>query len=166
MQGSPEARAARTSGDAAQHSTWRGPERRRPASGILRIAAVGDFHCGVGDVGAFRDIFAEANVQADVLVLAGDMTRRGELAEFKVVAGELADVKIPIVGVLGNHDYEANQVAEGSAELASRGIHLLDGDGFQGVQGSLAGAAVGGRGAVPRRVGPETEDVVVRRVTR
>jgi Icc-related predicted phosphoesterase len=132
---------------------------------VLRIAAVGDFHCGVADVGAYRDIFAEAGVQADVLVLAGDMTRRGELAEFKVVAGELADVKIPIVGVLGNHDYEANQVAEGSAELMSRGIHLLDGDpfqlleqvGFAGVKGFMGGF---GRGTLTSFGEPETKAFV------
>lgn len=144
---------------------WHGPERRRPASGILRIAAVGDFHCGVSDVGAFREIFAEAGVQADVLVLAGDMTRRGELAEFKVVAGELADVKIPVIGVLGNHDYEANQVTEGVAELMSRGIHLLDGDGFQllehvgfaGVKGFMGGF---GRGTLTSFGEPETKAFV------
>lgn len=166
MQGSPEARPVGTAvGGEAQHAAWRGPERRRPASGILRVAAVGDFHCGVGDVGAFRELFSDANVKADVLVLAGDMTRRGELAEFKVVAGELADVKIPIVGVLGNHDYEANQVAEGSAELASRGIHLLDGDGFQllehvgfaGVKGFMGGF---GRGTLTSFGEPETKAFV------
>ena len=148
-----------------QSATWRGPERRRPTSGVLRVAAVGDFHCGIGDVGLFRDTFAEANVKADVLVLAGDMTRRGELAEFKVVAGELADVKIPIVGVLGNHDYEANQVAEGAAELTSRGIHLLDGDGFQlleqvgfaGVKGYMGGF---GRGTLTAFGEPETKAFV------
>jgi Icc-related predicted phosphoesterase len=132
---------------------------------VLRVAAVGDFHCGVGDVGLFRDTFAEANVKADVLVLAGDMTRRGELAEFKVVAGELADVKIPIVGVLGNHDYESNQFVEGIAELTSRGIHMLDGDGFQllehvgfaGVKGYMGGF---GRGTLTAFGEPETKAFV------
>jgi Icc-related predicted phosphoesterase len=132
---------------------------------VLRVAAVGDFHCGVNDVGLFRDTFAEANVKADVLVLTGDMTRRGELAEFKVVAGELADVKIPVVGVLGNHDYEANQVVEGIAELTSRGIHMLDGDGFQllehvgfaGVKGFMGGF---GRGTLTAFGEPETKAFV------
>lgn len=166
MPGSPDARAAAPVGAAEPHPAgWRGPERRRPASGVLRIAAVGDFHCGVTDVGSLRELFAEANIQADVLVLAGDMTRRGELAEFKVVAGELADVKIPIVGVLGNHDYESNQVAEGSAELMSRGIHLLDGDGFQllehvgfaGVKGFMGGF---GRGTLTAFGEPATKAFV------
>jgi Icc-related predicted phosphoesterase len=132
---------------------------------VLRVAAVGDFHCGVADVGLFREIFMEASVQADVLVLAGDMTRRGDLTEFKVVAGELADVKIPVVGVLGNHDYESNQMAEGSAELMSRGIHILDGDGFQlteqvgfaGVKGFMGGF---GRGTLTSFGEPETKAFV------
>lgn len=144
---------------------WKGPERRRAASGILRIAAVGDFHCGVADVGLYRELFAEANAHADVLVLTGDMTRRGELAEFRVAAGELADVKIPIVGVLGNHDYEGEQVAEGSAELRSRGVHLLDGDafelhdqvGFAGVKGFMGGF---GRGTLTSFGEPETKAFV------
>lgn len=166
MQGSPEPRIVRAGGaSGTQTPTWRGPERRRPTSGVLRVAAVGDFHCGVNDVGLFRDTFAEANVRADVLVLTGDMTRRGELAEYKVVAGELADVKIPIVGVLGNHDYEANQVAEGVAELASHGIHILDGDGFQlldqvgfaGVKGFMGGF---GRGTLTAFGEPETKAFV------
>gem|GEM_PF-52960 len=166
MQGSPEQRTNPTaSARGGLPSAWRGPERRRPASGVLRVAAVGDFHCGIGDVGLFRDTFTEANVKADVLVLAGDMTRRGELAEFKVVAGELADVKIPVVGVLGNHDYESGQVAEGVAELTSRGIHLLDGDGFQlldqvgfaGVKGYMGGF---GRGTLTAFGEPETKAFV------
>ena len=166
MPGSPEARPTPHLAGAELHPAgWRGPERRRPASGVLRVAAVGDFHCGVADVGLFREIFMEASVQADVLVLAGDMTRRGDLTEFKVVAGELADVKIPVVGVLGNHDYESNQMAEGSAELMSRGIHILDGDGFQlteqvgfaGVKGFMGGF---GRGTLTSFGEPETKAFV------
>ncbi|HEY9516434.1 MAG TPA: metallophosphoesterase, partial [Gemmatimonadaceae bacterium] len=122
-------------------------------------------HCGVADAGVYRELFAGANSHADVLVLTGDMTRRGELAEFKVVIGELADVKIPIVGVLGNHDYESNQVVEGSAELHSRGIHLLDGDAFQlsdevgfaGVKGFMGGF---GRGTLTSFGEPETKAFV------
>ncbi|HEU0052075.1 MAG TPA: metallophosphoesterase family protein, partial [Longimicrobium sp.] len=71
---------------------------------LVRVAAVGDFHCGEEDAGKYRDLFARANHEADVLLLAGDLTRRGTPAEMKVVCGELADVKVPILAVLGNHD--------------------------------------------------------------
>jgi Icc-related predicted phosphoesterase len=121
-------------------------DRRR--AGRVRIAAVGDFHCGEGDAGAFRDLFAAANDEADVLAIAGDMTRHGWASEMRVVVGELADVKVPIVAVLGNHDHEGGQVAEVSAILRGRGVHLLGGGdtfvlnehvGFAGVKGFMGG---------------------------
>jgi Icc-related predicted phosphoesterase len=140
-----------------------GMDRRR--EGRVRIAAVGDFHCGAEDAGAYRDLFAEVNGQADVLLLTGDLTRRGEATEFKIVVGELADVKIPIVAVLGNHDYEANEVAQGVALLRARGVHLLDGDSFQlddqvgfaGVKGFMGGF---GRGTLTAFGEPETKAFV------
>ncbi|MDQ6831243.1 MAG: metallophosphoesterase [Gemmatimonadota bacterium] len=118
---------------------------RRP--GGVRIAAVGDFHCGEEDVGAYRDLFARANDEADVLVLTGDLTRRGLANEFKICVGELADVKIPVVAVLGNHDYESGLQAEGTTILRARGVHVLCGDAFQlddrigfaGVKGFMGG---------------------------
>jgi Icc-related predicted phosphoesterase len=120
-------------------------DRRR--AGIVRIAAVGDFHCGEEDVGKFRDAFARANDEADVLLLAGDLTRRGTPAEFRVVAGELADVRIPILAVLGNHDHESHEAEAGLAILRERGVHNLDGEpfeldgtiGFAGVKGFIGG---------------------------
>jgi Icc-related predicted phosphoesterase len=113
----------------------------------VRIAAVGDFHCGPDDVGVYRPLFAGVNDDADVLVLVGDLTRWGTPDEMHVAMGELADVEIPMVAVLGNHDYETGNVAECSAIIRERGIHLLDGDtfvlnervGFAGVKGFMGG---------------------------
>jgi Icc-related predicted phosphoesterase len=120
-------------------------DRRR--DGIVRIAAVGDFHCGEEDAGRFREAFARANEEADVLLLAGDLTRRGTPAEFRVVAGELADVRIPILAVLGNHDHESGEAEKGLSILRERGVHILDGEpfeldagvGFAGVKGFIGG---------------------------
>jgi Icc-related predicted phosphoesterase len=142
----------------------RAGDRRR--AGTVRLAAVGDFHCGEDDVGAYRELFAKVNDDADVLVLTGDLTRSGTPAEFKVVIGELADVKIPIVSVLGNHDYESGHVAEGSRTLRDRGIHLLCGDffqlnptvGFAGVKGFMGGF---GRGTLTPFGEPETKAFVM-----
>ena len=122
----------------------RGGERRRPS---VRIAAVGDFHCGEQDVGKYRAAFAKVNQEAEVLLLAGDLTRWGTPAEMRVAVGELADVTIPIVAVLGNHDHEADQVEEISCILRDRGVNLLDGDifelneqvGIAGVKGYMGG---------------------------
>lgn len=142
-------------------------DRRRDGARehTVRIAAVGDFHCGEGDTGAYRDLFAKSNGEADVLVLAGDLTRHGRAAEMRIVINELADVKIPIVAVLGNHDYEAGETADGIAILRSRGIHVLQGDvfeldervGFAGVKGFMGGF---GRAALTAFGEPETKAFV------
>jgi Icc-related predicted phosphoesterase len=145
-----------------------GHERRAQQprkAGSVRIAAVGDFHCGPDDVGVYRELFARVNEEAEVLVLTGDLTRWGALAEFKVVIGELADVTVPIVAVLGNHDYESGEVEEGSRMLRSRGVHLLAGDtfvlnqtvGFAGVKGFMGGF---GRGMLTPFGEPETKSFV------
>ena len=98
--------------DASTPGGWPATERRRTdrrRPKVARIAAVGDFHCGVEDSGRYRELFARANDEADVLILAGDLTRRGTPAEMRVVCGELADVKIPILAVYGNHDHEGGE---------------------------------------------------------
>lgn len=104
--------------------------QRRSSDRVARIAAVGDIHCGEDERGAFRDQFAQVNEDADILILCGDLTRRGLPAEFHTVVGELVDVKTPIAAVLGNHDHESGQAAEGEAILRGRGIHVLAGDPF------------------------------------
>ncbi|HEU4561418.1 MAG TPA: metallophosphoesterase [Longimicrobium sp.] len=119
----------------------------RQRSGVVRVAAVGDFHCGEEDAGRYREAFARVNDEADVLLLAGDLTRRGTPAEFRVVANELADVRVPVLTVLGNHDHESGEAEAGVAILRERGVHLLDGEpfeltpqvGFAGVKGFIGG---------------------------
>ena len=76
---------------------------------IVRIAAVGDVHFDASNRGPLRELFAEANHQADVLVLCGDLTTHGKVDQMRAFAEELAGVDIPKVGVLGNHDYEAGE---------------------------------------------------------
>jgi Icc-related predicted phosphoesterase len=113
----------------------------------VRLAAVGDFHCGEEDAGRYRELFAKVNDEADALLLAGDLTRRGTPGEMKVVVGELADVKIPMLAVLGNHDHESGHVSEALAILRERGVHMLDGEpyelsgevGVAGVKGFMGG---------------------------
>lgn len=114
--------------DARVHGERRRGDRRRKN---VRIAAVGDFHVGEEDAGIYRSLFARANQEADVLLLAGDLTRRGTPAEMRTAVAELAELQIPVVAVLGNHDFEAGQPDEACAILRDRGIHVLDGDAFQ-----------------------------------
>lgn len=144
----------------------RGGDRRgdgRPSK--VRVAAVGDFHCGEEDHGAYRPLFARANEEADVLLLAGDLTRWGTPAEMKVAMGELSDVEIPIVAVLGNHDYEAGHTEEICGIVREHGVHLLDGDAFElspdvgvaGVKGFMGGF---GRGTLTAFGEPEIKTFV------
>lgn len=124
-----------------------GRRREDRAGRVVRVAAVGDFHCGEKDGGMYRDLFARVNDEADVLLLAGDLTRRGIPAEVEVVVKELSDVRVPILAVLGNHDHESGNVDTVNAILRARGVHLLDEVpfelnphvGFAGVKGFMGG---------------------------
>jgi uncharacterized protein len=114
---------------------------------VVRIAAVGDIHCGEQDGGSYREHFAKVNDEADVLLLAGDLTRRGTASETEVVIRELQDVRIPILAVLGNHDHESGCPDDVRQTLRDRGVHLLeeapfelnDQVGFAGVKGFMGG---------------------------
>jgi Icc-related predicted phosphoesterase len=131
---------------------------------MVRLAAVGDLHYGRESRGALQPILsAVARLEAHVLLLCGDLTDYGHPEEAAELARELVSgVKIPIVGVLGNHDYEAGAVTEVRKTLTESGIRLLDGEtaeihgiGFAGVKGFAGGF---GRGVL----GPWGEEAVKR----
>src|SRR5207248_5084941 len=102
-----------------------------------------------------QPLFGQITESADVLILAGDLTDYGLAEEAKVLARDLTTtVKIPVVAVLGNHDYESGQVAELVKILADAGVRILDGDtfetdgvGFAGVRGFCGGFGRGELGA-------------------
>ena len=94
---------------------------------MTRIAAVGDIHVGSDSVGRVAQGLAHVNERADVLVLAGDLTRCGTAEEAALVAGELAAVTIPVVAVLGNHDFHAEEAGELVRVLEGGGVTVLDG---------------------------------------
>lgn len=100
----------------------------KEASSKLRVAAVGDLHCREDHHGRFRFFVQQVNSQADVLLLCGDLTDRGTVAEARTLAEELATLRVPCAAVLGNHDHEQRQAKEIVAELAKVGVHCLDGD--------------------------------------
>jgi Icc-related predicted phosphoesterase len=112
----------------------------------LRLAAVGDLHCTKEMAGRLRPMFAEVEGRADVLLLCGDLTDYGTPEEAHVLAKELSVVKVPILAVLGNHDYESGHAVEVAAILTEGGVRVLDGDshvigglGFAGVKGFAGG---------------------------
>jgi Icc-related predicted phosphoesterase len=94
---------------------------------VIRVAAVGDIHVGPECGGRLRPHFDEVGEHADLLLLAGDLTRCGEPAEAEVLAGELRGAGVPVIAVLGNHDLHADHGNEVVAVLERIGVHVLDG---------------------------------------
>lgn len=98
----------------------------------VRLAAVGDIHCGKTSQGAFQAFFREISEAADVLALCGDLTDYGLPEEARVLAREITTgLRIPAVAVLGNHDFESGKQAEVAQILCDAGVHMLDGDAFE-----------------------------------
>ncbi len=119
-----------------------------PPSGgrTVRVAAVADLHCTKAMQGQLQPLLAQAAAVADVLLLGGDLTDYGLPEEAHVLAKELAGVKVPLVGVLGNHDFESGKQAEVRDVLCEAGVKMLDGDacevagvGIAGVKGFAGG---------------------------
>jgi Icc-related predicted phosphoesterase len=121
----------------------------------VRLAAVGDIHCGKNGRGSLQPLFAQVAEAADVLVLCGDLTDYGLPDEARVLVREMAPLaKIPVVGVLGNHDFESGQEDEVRSILTDAGMTLLDGEsceflgiGFAGAKGFAGGFGRGTLGA-------------------
>lgn len=101
-------------------------EKQRPWRPV-RVAATGDLHARLDRPGRLRRIFLEVNDEADLLLLAGDLTDHGDPEEAEQIADELSVVRVPIVAVLGNHDHELGKAAEVTRALTRGGIRVLDG---------------------------------------
>ncbi|NUW42348.1 metallophosphoesterase [Nonomuraea rhodomycinica] len=112
----------------------------------VRIAAVGDIHLGEDVRGEYRKRLEGIEERADVLMLAGDLTRHGTLEEGRVVADELRDLPVPVVAVLGNHDYHSDLQHEIASELRDAGVTVLDDDGVVIECGGSKLGVVGGKG--------------------
>lgn len=95
----------------------------------LRIAAVGDVHLGTEARGRLRPALQTVVEQADVLLLAGDLTRHGTMEEARVVADEFGGLPVPVLAVLGNHDYHSDAQDDITALLEKRGVRVLEGRG-------------------------------------
>jgi Icc-related predicted phosphoesterase len=118
----------------------------------LRIAAVGDIHFDGNRTGELRDLFTDIQRSADVLVLCGDLTTHGRPDQMRAVVDELAGLSVPIVAVLGNHDFEQDEGEACTGLLQEAGVQVLDGTstvidgvGFAGTKGFAGGF---GRGAL------------------
>jgi Icc-related predicted phosphoesterase len=116
---------------------------------MVRVAAVGDIHCSKTSQGVLEPMFAQMAECADVIALCGDLCDYGLLEEAHVLVKEMAvalKANIPIVVVLGNHDFESGQPDVVKHVLTEAGVTVLDGDaveidgvGFAGAKGFCGG---------------------------
>src|SRR5690606_20679613 len=112
----------------------------------LRVAAVGDLHVGETSHRAYRDLFDRVHEDADVLCLCGDLVNFGKTVEVENLLEDLRACRIPMVGVLGNHEHECGQPQEVTRMLTDAGVKMLtgeayeiDGVGFAGGKGFVGG---------------------------
>ena len=117
-----------------------------PSTDPVRVAVIGDLHVGEGAHAPYRELFAQIAREADVLVLAGDLTNYGKTREMEILCEDLRTVPIPIVAVLGNHDHECGQPEVVRRMLLDAGVRVLDGEayeidgvGFAGCMGAMGG---------------------------
>ena len=120
----------------------------------ITLAAIGDLHVTETSEHRYRELFAEIADHADVLALCGDLTNFGKTREAEILAEDLHGCTIPVVAVLGNHDYECGQPEEVARILHSTGVTrlgeqavIIEGVGFAGVKGFLGGFGRGELGA-------------------
>jgi Icc-related predicted phosphoesterase len=95
---------------------------------MIRVAAVGDVHLGPDIAGRHRAGLHDLPDRADVLLLAGDLTRHGTADEAEIVAAEYRDLGVPVVAVLGNHDYHSDEQDKVAGVLVHAGITVLEGE--------------------------------------
>ncbi len=112
----------------------------------MRVAAIGDLHVQESDTAPYRELFAEISNHADVLLLCGDLTNFGKTTEAEILAEDIGASSIPVLGVLGNHDYECGVPEEVTKILTEAGMIMFDeqayeieGVGFAGVKGFMGG---------------------------
>ncbi len=114
-----------------------------PRKTEVRLAALADIHFTRSSQGSLQGVLTQAAAAADILLLAGDLTSYGLPDEAQLLVRELtAAAKIPVIAVLGNHEYESGKEGEVASILAESGVRVLDGEpyelmgvGFAGVKG-------------------------------
>ncbi len=123
---------------------------------MIRVAAVGDVHYDRAPRVRLRSQFEGLAGRADILMIAGDLTQHGSVEEARVLVEDLRGLSVPVVAVLGNHDYHSNQQLKIIALLRENGVIALEGEsvrleigkstvgvvGLKGFGGGFAGACV------------------------
>jgi Icc-related predicted phosphoesterase len=130
----------------------------------MRVAATADLHFTPQRYDALRDQFSRVGDEADVLVVAGDLTNYGQTEEMEPLANALVRLRVPVIVVLGNHDYENGKESDLMRMMTAEGIKVLDGSayerdgvGFAGTKGFVGGF---GRGMLTAFGEPEIKNFV------
>ncbi|APB00515.1 metallophosphoesterase family protein [Nocardia seriolae] len=135
-------------------------------AGRVRIAAVGALHMRESMRGRFRPALLDLAAHADVLLLAGDLTNGGTLRDTGTLCAEIADLPVPVIAVLGNHDHDRRLGFRISVRLNDLGVHMLDGTAItlpvNGIRLGIAGV-MGGSGGFPGHPGNPAEGSVEHR---
>ncbi len=112
----------------------------------MRIAATADLHFSPQSYAAVREQLNKVRDEADLLVIAGDLTNYGQPGEMEPLLNAIVRLRVPTVVVLGNHDYESGQEQELMRMMTAEGIKVLngsayerDGVGFAGTKGFVGG---------------------------
>ena len=130
----------------------------------MRIAATADLHFTPARFSALHDQLNRVRDEADVFVLAGDLTNFGRPDEMEPLLNVLVRLRLPVIAVLGNHDYESERHVDLMRMLSQEGIKVLDGSayerdgvGFAGTKGFVGGF---GRGVLTAFGEPEIKTFV------
>ncbi|HET9741489.1 MAG TPA: metallophosphoesterase [Terriglobales bacterium] len=130
----------------------------------MRIAAVADLHFSPQSYDRIREAMTRLRDEADLLILAGDLTNYGKPEEMESMLASLMRLRVPIVAVMGNHDFESGRAEELSKMMLAEGVKLLDGSGYErdgvgfaGTKGFLGGF---GRGVLTAFGEPEVKAFV------
>lgn len=117
-----------------------------PSAKIMRIAATADLHFTPQRFAPLQEQLNRVRDEADVLVIAGDLTNFGKPEEMEPLLNAIVRLRIPTIAVLGNHDFESGQEQELMRMMTTEGIKVLDGSayerdgvGFAGTKGFVGG---------------------------
>jgi len=130
----------------------------------MRIAALADLHFSPQSYDRIRDVMTRVRDEADLLILAGDLTNLGKPEEMESMLASLMRIRVPIVAVLGNHDFECGKQEELAKMMTAEGVKVLDGSGYErdgvgfaGTKGFIGGF---GRGVLTAFGEPEVKAFV------
>jgi Icc-related predicted phosphoesterase len=123
----------------------------------LRIAAFSDPHYSMNKSLNLEAVYRDASFKADVIVICGDLTDTGTLEEAMLVAKDARVATVPVLCVLGNHDFDSGQSEQIRSFLLGSGIHVLDGTSIEINNVGIAGIKGFGGGFNPHAIPPRGE---------